>query len=114
MKTSDSEIVVSPPFKGNCWIRYASDTPLTAEELQAGVVQIPKTIGSVAVAYNIPAIPTFKDALGILGRYEDEINCYEEAIRIKPDYAEPWNNKGSALHNLGRYEEAIRSFEQHR
>jgi phosphate transport system substrate-binding protein len=38
----------------------ASDTPLTAEELQAapGVVQIPETLGSVAVAYNIPGIPT--------------------------------------------------------
>jgi phosphate transport system substrate-binding protein len=38
----------------------ASDTPLTAEERQAapGAVQIPETIGSVAVAYNVPGIPT--------------------------------------------------------
>ncbi|MGA9154261.1 MAG: phosphate ABC transporter substrate-binding protein PstS [Candidatus Nitrosopolaris sp.] len=38
----------------------ASDTTLTAQERQAvpGVVQIPETIGSVAVAYNIPGIPT--------------------------------------------------------
>ena len=38
----------------------ASDTPLTAEERQAvpWAVQIPETIGSVAVAYNIPGIPT--------------------------------------------------------
>ncbi|MFY9799024.1 MAG: phosphate ABC transporter substrate-binding protein PstS [Candidatus Nitrosopolaris sp.] len=38
----------------------ASDAPLTAEERQAapGAVQIPETIGSVAVAYNIPGIPT--------------------------------------------------------
>jgi phosphate transport system substrate-binding protein len=38
----------------------ASDTPLTAEERQAvpGVVQIPETIGSVVVGYNIPGIPT--------------------------------------------------------
>src|SRR5215813_8240820 len=38
----------------------ASDTSLTAEELQAvpGVVQIPETIGSVVAAYNIPGIPT--------------------------------------------------------
>ena len=38
----------------------ASDTPLTAEERQEvpGVVQIPETIGSVVVAYNIPEIPT--------------------------------------------------------
>jgi phosphate transport system permease protein/phosphate transport system substrate-binding protein len=38
----------------------ASNTPLTAEELQAapGTVQIPETIETVAVAYNIPGIPT--------------------------------------------------------
>ena len=38
----------------------ASDTPLTAEDLQAApdVIQIPETIETVAVAYNIPGIPT--------------------------------------------------------
>ena len=38
----------------------ASDAPLNTEERQAapGAVQIPETIGSVAVAYNIPGIPT--------------------------------------------------------
>src|SRR5215469_1792024 len=38
----------------------ASDAPLNAKERQAapGAVQIPETIGSVAVAYNIPGIPT--------------------------------------------------------
>jgi phosphate transport system substrate-binding protein len=38
----------------------ASDAPLNAEERQAapGAVQIPETIGSVAVVYNIPGIPT--------------------------------------------------------
>src|SRR5215467_6818066 len=38
----------------------ASDTPFTAEERQAvpGVVQIPETIESVVVAYNIQGIPT--------------------------------------------------------
>jgi|GEM_PF-4090563 len=60
MKTSDSEIVVSHLSKGIFWIRYASDT---AEELQAAprVFQIPETIGSGAVAYNISAIPTFNE-----------------------------------------------------
>ena len=38
----------------------ASDAPLTATERQAapGAVQIPETIGSVAIAYNIPGTPT--------------------------------------------------------
>src|SRR5215469_13806626 len=38
----------------------ASDTPLATEERQAvpGVVQLPETIESVVVAYNLPGIPT--------------------------------------------------------
>jgi len=38
----------------------ASDAPLNAKERQAapGAIQIPETIGSVALAYNIPGIPT--------------------------------------------------------
>ena len=38
----------------------ASDAPLNAKERQAApwAVQIPETIGSVAVAYNVPGIPT--------------------------------------------------------
>jgi phosphate transport system substrate-binding protein len=38
----------------------ASDAPLNAQERQAapGTVQIPETIGSVAVVYHIPGIPT--------------------------------------------------------
>jgi tetratricopeptide (TPR) repeat protein len=32
-----------------------------------------------------------------IGRYEDAIKSYEEATRIKPDYANAWNNKGTAL-----------------
>jgi phosphate transport system substrate-binding protein len=38
----------------------ASDAPLNAQERQAapGTVQIPESIGSVAVAYHIPGIPT--------------------------------------------------------
>ena len=35
------------------------------------------------------------------------IISFEEAIKINPDYADAWNNKGTALGNLGRYEEAI-------
>src|SRR5439155_20293826 len=38
----------------------ASDAPLTAKERQAapGAVQIAETIGSVAIAYNVPGIPS--------------------------------------------------------
>jgi tetratricopeptide (TPR) repeat protein len=43
---------------------------------------------------------------------EDAIRHYEEAVRIRPDYAEVYYNLGIVLENAGRVQEAIRHFEQ--
>ena len=40
------------------------------------------------------------------------IKCFEEVIRIKHDDADAWYNKGYALFNLARYEDAIKSYEE--
>ncbi len=37
---------------------------------------------------------------------------YEKAIEIKPDYHLPWNNRGYALRQLGRLEEAMASYDK--
>ena len=50
-------------------------------------------------------------AYSSLGRYEEAISSYEEAIRIDPQLAEAWNNKGIALANLGRQKDAIKAYE---
>jgi tetratricopeptide (TPR) repeat protein len=47
-----------------------------------------------------------------LGRHEEALRCFEEAIRIKPDYAPAWDNKGVAVGNLKGDEEALRCFEE--
>jgi tetratricopeptide (TPR) repeat protein len=49
---------------------------------------------------------------GRLGRYQDEIEAYKQAIRIKPDYAEAHHNLGLAYGKLGRYQEAIEAYKQ--
>ena len=36
------------------------------------------------------------------------IRCFEKALEIAPRFAYAWNNKGSSLDSLGRYDEAIR------
>jgi tetratricopeptide (TPR) repeat protein len=45
-----------------------------------------------------------------LGKYDEAIKAYDEAIRLDPEDAAAWNNKGNALDELGRYEEAIKSY----
>ncbi|MGL4375319.1 MAG: CHAT domain-containing protein, partial [Microcoleaceae cyanobacterium] len=50
-------------------------------------------------------------ALDDLGRFEDAIGSYDNAIKIKDDYPEAWFNRGNALFNLGRFEDAIASFD---
>lgn len=40
------------------------------------------------------------------GKYAEAILACDEAIRLNPEYAEAWNNKGVALEALGRTSEA--------
>ena len=35
------------------------------------------------------------------------IEDYNEAIRLKPDYVEAYNNRGNVYNNLGQYQRAI-------
>ena len=42
-----------------------------------------------------------------LEQYEQALGYYERALKIRPDYADAFNNRGLALKELGRYDEAI-------
>jgi tetratricopeptide (TPR) repeat protein len=48
-----------------------------------------------------------------LGDYEGAIADYNQAIKIKPDYATAYNNRGNAKHNLGDCEGAIADYNQY-
>jgi superkiller protein 3 len=52
----------------------------------------------------------FGNTLHEKGRWDDAIAEYQEALRLKPDYAEAFNNLGLVLRNKGRTEEAINSY----
>jgi Flp pilus assembly protein TadD len=43
---------------------------------------------------------------------DEAIPQFQEAIRLKPDYAEAYNNLGTALAAKGRLEEAIGRFQE--
>src|SRR6266496_4229658 len=46
------------------------------------------------------------------GRYPESIAASRAALKLRPNYAEAWNNIGAAYDKLGRYEEAVAACEQ--
>ena len=47
-----------------------------------------------------------------LKRFDAAIDSYQQALRIKPDYAEVHNNMGSVMKDKGDLEQAIESYQQ--
>jgi tetratricopeptide (TPR) repeat protein len=52
------------------------------------------------------------NALSNLGRAEEAIEAYRQAVAVDPKYASPYNGLGNALRSLGRAEEAIEAYRQ--
>ena len=48
---------------------------------------------------------------GEKGELQKAIEWFDKAIKLKPDYALAYHNKGLALEQLGKYKEAIKSYE---
>jgi len=51
-------------------------------------------------------------SLDSLGRHEEAIYCYDEALALDPRNAAVWSNKGASLGILGRYEESIHCYDE--
>ena len=47
-----------------------------------------------------------------LKRYDEAIAHYDNALSLKPGFAEDWSNKGITLHVLKRYDEAIAHYDK--
>ena len=41
------------------------------------------------------------------GKLAEAVASFEQAVRLKPDFAEAYNNLGNALKDQGKLEEAI-------
>src|SRR5208282_4610072 len=46
------------------------------------------------------------------GQYDSAIQDYDEAIRLEPDFAYPFNNRGLASLLEGQYDRAIQDYDQ--
>ena len=44
--------------------------------------------------------------------YESAIKAFNKAIKLNPDYAEVWDNKGTSLCKLGRHDEALKAHDK--
>jgi tetratricopeptide (TPR) repeat protein len=51
-------------------------------------------------------------SLAALGRREEAIGCYDQALALDPRDATAWSNKGVSLAALGPHEEALRCYDQ--
>ena len=62
-----------------------------------------------ALAYFLP-----RDGLDEAGMSEsrEALTAYARAIRLRPDYAEAYNNRGNVLCNLGQFEEAVADYDR--
>jgi len=52
------------------------------------------------------------DSLHNSGKYQEALNCYDEALKINPKDPDALVNKSDALLKLGRYQEALRYAEE--
>lgn len=77
---------------------------------QTGDARTAAALIARAIAQN-PLAPAYHNNLGNvmqdLGRLEESLLCYEEALRQAPEYFEAWVNRGNALLKLDRFAEAL-------
>lgn len=89
-------------------------TPVEVEEKSPDATAAPTPVLEVEPEEQLKqAISLAKqgDKLFLDGDLEAAIASYDQALKIKPDLAEVWNNRGVALTRLQRYHEAIVSYE---
>jgi tetratricopeptide (TPR) repeat protein len=49
-------------------------------------------------------------AFSKLGKHSEAIECFDKALKLKPDYTDVWNIKGLTLHNLKKHSKAIECY----
>lgn len=75
---------------------------LGLEQLQRSIALEPSHLayGNLGTAFNELKQP------------DKALACFDQALALKPDYAEAYDKRGNALHDLGRLDEALASYDK--
>lgn len=63
--------------------------------------------GNDAFAFNANGLELFES-----GKFEEAVNAYKQAIKLKPDYSDAYYNLGDAYFQLSLYKEAIEAYKR--
>ena len=66
----------------------------------------------IARRADAPALSNYGLVLQDLKRHGEALASYDQALKLKPDFADALNNRGTALIELGRHGEAVASFDR--
>ncbi len=103
-------------FAEFCWLLIQSETGLSDKKL-AYLKQAKEQAEKLKVTNDADFLTDlYLWKLGYLfyalQAYEEALAAFDQALQLKPDFYEAWNNRGIALGNLGKHEEELAAFEQ--
>jgi tetratricopeptide (TPR) repeat protein len=67
---------------------------------------------AVGIAARAGAAYCLGNALSVLGRFDEAIAAYRDALELHPEFVECWKNLGSVYHNRGDHQAARSAYER--
>ena len=100
-------VIQQQPQHGNAWHLYGQVVLCGARRtLPSSTCSKPSSTSRTTR----PSITTSAWSTSALDQLQEAGSCFQNAVRLKPDYAEAYLNMGNVLSALGREDDAIRCY----